>query len=168
MYFKGNSKINKIIQATKKERGGFEFDSSVLVNLFNKRIIKIYDAHIIENVGERISTESIKDNFEELICMNTDLTGYECSANEFRVIDAFEEINFSLSPMQQFILGKVIMENLITKKNFPIPSVVYFTFDEDKLSMRFHKYRPNEGFWVSSELENYEEPVGYFFIDTAL
>lgn len=168
MYFKGNSKINEIIQAAKKERGCFELDDSALVNLFNKRIIKIYDAHIIENVGERISTESIKDNFEELISMNTDLTGYECSANEFRVIDVFGENNFSLSPIQQFILGKVIMENLITKKNFPIPSVVYFTFDEDNLSMRFHKYRPNEGFWVASELENYEEPVGYFFIDTVL
>lgn len=154
------------MKSAEKITENFEIDFKAINTLFNKKIIKVYDAYIIEEVEEDISIESIKNNFDELIHMNTDLTGYECSVNDFRLVDAFDKENFNLSSTQQFVLGRIIMRNLISKKNFPTPSVVYFTFDEGILSMRFHKYRPTEGLWVSKELENYEEPVGYFFIDS--
>lgn len=165
MYFKGNSKINSILQSSKKVDASFKFSSDTLASLFNKKIIKIYDAHILENIGKKTPNNLIEKNFEKLISMNTDLKGYECSVNEFKLVDNFDSC---LSAPQQFVLGQIVMESLMTKKDFPIPSVVYFTYDEEDLIMRFHKYRACEGLWTSDDLEAYEEPVGYYFIDSNL
>lgn len=165
VYFKGNSKINRILQSSKKLHSNFELSAKALNFLFNKRIIKVCETYLLENSGEYISTEAIEKNFEQLLRMNTDRTGYECSVNECKLVDNFDSY---LSAPQQFVLGQIVMENLMTKKDFPIPCVVYFTYDAGELTMRFHKYRENEGLWVSEDLETYEEPVGYYFIDSSL
>lgn len=165
MYFKGNSKINRILQSSKKLHSNFELGAKALDFLFNKRIIKVCETYLLEKSGEHISTEAIEKNFEQLLRMNTDQTGYESSVNECKLVDNFD---FCLSASQQFVLGQIVMENLMTKKDFPIPCVVYFTYDAGELTMRFHKYRENEGLWVSEDLETYEEPVGYYFIDSSL
>lgn len=164
MYFKGNKKMNQIVQAAKKQRTDFEIRLNVIAGLFNTRIVKIHDAHILEHIENSVPDDFTKESFEKSILIHSDLTSYECSANEIKLMDNFENENFKLSSAEQFILGKLLMENLITKNNFPFPAVVYFTYDDEDLFMRFHKYRSEEGYWISTKLEEYEESLGYYFI----
>lgn len=164
MYFKGNNKMNQIVQASIKLRSDFEISSNVIACLFNIRIVKIYDAHILEQQEISVPDDFTQENFEKSVLIHGDLTGYECSANEIKLMDNFENEHFKLSSAEQFILGKLLMENLITKNNFPFPCVVYFAYDDEDLFMRFHKYRPEEGYWLSTNLEEYEKPLGYYFI----
>lgn len=166
MYFKGNRKINKIMESSRGIDTSFEIKSNNLDYLFNQKIVRVNDTYLIENAGDSISIESIKKNYDDLIRLNTDKTGFECSINEIKLLNNFENKKFNLSSEQQFVLGGIVMKNLITKKNFPVPCVVYFTYDDGQLSMRFHKFRSNDGLWISDNLEDYEEPVGYYFIDS--
>jgi len=140
----------------------FLVDFEGLQKLFNKKIVKIVDTFIIEEVHESIDVEVAEKNFDKLIRMNTDKTGYESSCNEFRIIDYFSE---TLSVEDQWEIGMIVMENFLQKEDFPFPCIFYYGYDESILTMRFHKYRASEGLWLLEDLEGYSNPVAYFHIE---
>lgn len=157
--FNGNDKIKEIIRNSENSEE-FKIDFKEIDYYFTNNIIKVKDAYIIEKFDEKTPISYIETNFDKIISFNGDVTGYECSINEITIFD----MN-TISKEQQYLLGIKIMENYMTKINFPTPAIFYFMYDGESLTIKFHKYRSNEGLLVSNDLNNYEEPTGYFSID---
>lgn len=133
-----------------------------LGNLMNKKIVKIVDTFILEDVHASIKVEAAEKNFDKLIKTYTDKTGYESACNEFRIVDYFPE---NLSVEEQWKIGLIVMENFLQKEDFPIPCIFYYGYDEGILTMRFHKYRYSEGLWLSEDLEGFNNPVAYYCVE---
>lgn len=162
MKLNSNERLKKIIKEAQyidKSMISMELENSE--RLFNKGIVPIFDTSILIDYDEQISIESAEKNFDRLIKLNGDKTGYECSNNEIRLIDYID--NSDLTVSEQWILGLTVMNNLIQKKNFPTEFIFYFSYDDNNLlTIRFHKFRKEEGLWFSGDIENYEFPIGYF------
>ncbi|MGX7419698.1 hypothetical protein ACWOFR_12955 [Carnobacterium gallinarum] len=162
MKLKSNELLKKIIEESSNDhKHNILLDLENGEKLFNKSIISIFDTYILKDSDEQISIEIAKNNFDRLIKMNGDKTGYESSNNEIRIIDYVEKTNMTAS--EQWLIGLVVMNNLINKINFPEKFIFYFSYDDELLTIRFHKFRKEEGLWFNGDIENCEFPIGYFY-----
>lgn len=150
-----NSKLLAIEEKAKSAvNNNIVFSLDNLDRLFNIQMQDIFDCILIIDDEE---IELTQEQFVEVIKMYGDKTGYEVSNNELRVIDYSDTI---LTEEEQYLLGKSLILDLSHKIR---PKMVYyFSFDNDALTIRFHKFREEEGLWINEEIEEYNEPLGYF------
>ncbi len=106
---------------------------------------------ILYNENESLSIKNI--NWKWVIQINGDYTGYEVNCNEIILPDEI----FSVKNLLQFLdeLKKHF------KNKYPNKNICFIFSYADKGFLRFHTYRAGEGLWLSSELDNYEDPVLY-------
>lgn len=97
--------------------------------------------------------EHKKINWDFVMKINKDLTGYEVSHNEILLEDNIffvDDIMIFLEELKHQLEHK-----------FPFKQFCFIISYSERGALRFHTYRPNEGLWVSSELEKYETPILY-------
>ena len=89
-----------------------------------------------------------------------DYTGYEASNNHFHVGDLFAEIDSTQSTIE---LGLKIIEvwEEVIKDKFPNNEIVFtLTSNDDGISVRFNKYRSDEGYWIEPDkINDYNEGI---------
>lgn len=97
--------------------------------------------------------EENKINWEYVLRINGDLTGYEVSQNEILISDTI----FNKNSMTLFLSElKFQFHNKFPNKKF-----CFIISYNDKGILRFHTYRISEGIWLSTDLEKYSEAVLY-------
>lgn len=92
-----------------------------------------------------------KINFDRIMMMYGDRTGYEVACNEIR----FEKEILSKSQILSFLV-ELDME-LATK--FARKVAIYIEEIDDVLELRFHSLRENEPLWLSDDLNSYDTPI---------
>jgi hypothetical protein len=153
-----NSKLSSI-----ERKASLVKDSTVTLSLdnvdrlFNMRIQDIFDCILLVEDEEIELTE---EQFIDVVKMYGDKTGYEASNNELRIIDYCES---ELTQEEQYLIGKSCISDLNNK--IPGKLVFYFSYDEEVLTIRFHKFREADGLWTNENVEGYKEPFGYFVAD---
>ena len=93
-------------------------------------------------------------NWDLVLKVNKDLTGYEVSCNELTLsIDSIP-----ISQILHFIcLFNFELSNKFRNRNFGIIAII----DSGMINLRFHTYRENEGLWLTDDFEKYMEPIIY-------
>lgn len=92
-------------------------------------------------------------NWDFVLKVNFDFTGYEVCQNEIKILDDI----FSQDAMHLFLINL----NKQLKTKFPNRKFCFILTYSDVGILRFHTYRSNEGMWISSNLESYQEPILY-------
>lgn len=111
----------------------------------------INDCIIYDEKGV-IKEENI--NFDRIIKIVGDWTGYEVGCNELR-------FNLRLIKTQYLLAFANYLHKILNKKYAPKAIVVYVTLYGDEVEVRFHTKRENEGFWLDSDLSKYDVPILY-------
>lgn len=96
-------------------------------------------------------------NWDFVLKVNYDLTGYEISQNEIEIMDDI----FSKDAIHLFLTK---LKKLF-KSKFPDKKFCFILSYTDVGILRFHTYREKEGMWISSNLESYKEPVLYELVN---
>lgn len=150
-----NKKILAIAEKSKSTtENSVTFSLKNLNNLFNIRIQNVFDCIILVDEEEVVLSS---EQFEKVIKRNQDKTGYEAANNELRIIDYSKSL---LTEEEQYLIGKILIENLDNRISGKV--VYYFGFNQGILTLRFHKFREEDGFWTNENVEEYNEPLGYF------
>lgn len=93
-----------------------------------------------------VSIEFIKKYF-------SDLTGYEVGNNEF-----FYPLD--LIPLENFFDFLFGLEKTIAASN-NMPFGIIVSIDKEKIFIRIHLYREQDGLWLADNLDAYDEPLLY-------
>lgn len=143
-------KMNLEMEKLLKKKGEMDEETIVIIceNIISKTKC-INDCVLYDETGK---LEQKKINWNFVLKMNKDWTGYEVSHNEVVLpIDLFNEslLRF-LEQMKLHLL-----------KKFPNRKICVILSNSDRPVLRFHTYRVQEGLWLSLELEKYKEPIMY-------
>lgn len=141
---KMNSKMEEILE--QKGKMNEETIESICENIISQ-VKCINDCVLYDENG---NLEQKKINWDFVLKVHKDLTGYEVSHNEVSIPD--ELFNESLLSF----LDKVKIR--LTDK-FPNRRFCIILSDSDRAVLRFHTYRLEEGLWLSNEIEKYKEPI---------
>jgi len=129
--------------------------------LFSPRFIRVHDCIIISDNDIVLSDEK----FDKVIHMFTDRTGYEASNTDTRINDYFENLEM---PFNEAVVIAVMAINIWSNELKFIEPTAKFCFvigcSDMYVTIRYHKFRKNEGLWLSENLEEYENPVGYIIL----
>lgn len=88
-------------------------------------------------------------DFDRIIKMNGDKTGYEISCNEIRI---------NKLSKNQIISFLIEFDRTITAK-FSRKVVIYIQDLEECMELRFHSFREDEKLWLSENLDGYDIPI---------
>lgn len=141
-----NEKMKKILKEKEKKISSLEIDAIVNEIVNKTKIIKdciIYDK-------DRMLEEN-KINFNRILEMVGDWTGYEVSCNEIRFsqeVVAISEI-FRLVDKLYCLLSQKYAKNI----------VIYLILHDDEIELRFHTYRKEERLWLDKDLNKYNIPI---------
>jgi hypothetical protein len=107
-----------------------------------------------------LSDDSIpnKINIEKVIQIYGNLTAYECSCNEIRINDYIQYTEGDGRCILKFAL--LLQKNWIAKIRKEYPSCKFcfvLSYDGEFATLRFHKIRENESFFLTDDLESYTE-----------
>lgn len=133
---------------------GNDFDNKIDINKLSERICAdtkyVNDCILYDENGSK-NIDNI--NWEWVIQINGDYTGYEVNCNEIilpdEIFSAKNLLKFSVELKKHF------------KSKYPNKNICFVFFYTDKGILRFHTYRAEEGLWLSSDLDNYKEPILY-------
>ena len=127
--------------------------------------MKNYDCIIIaDDNKDLLPKHEFLKNVEE---MYIDKTGYEASITDTLINYYIEEEDVKL---QDILPVAFTVIDVWSSQLKMIDSLSKFCFivtcesDYNHVTIRFHKLRDNEPMWIDSNLEQYEEPVGYVII----
>lgn len=174
----GNKKFLEIIENVNKYENELKcvpINIDIMRLWQNSKIISEFETAILEpNNWEKFNGTA--EEFKSSVYQSkdfTDLTGYECFYNSFYISDFLYDktLKSRLSKEIQLKLGKIIMENITQKNNFPKKAIFVFSFSENEekweLKMRFYTYREDEKPWLDIDnLEGYEDPIGYYTVES--
>lgn len=142
-----NDLMKAVLSADIDKSENFRQVDAVLREIESKtKLIK--DCIIYDKSGD---LDEEKINFSKIMQFVGDLTGYEVSCNELRFDKAY------ISPGQFELLADRLNEMLSEK--FNRKTVIYISLPEDKIELRFHTYRENEGLWLNENLNSYDVPI---------
>lgn len=93
-------------------------------------------------------------NWDYILQINGDLIGFEASQSEIIIPDEIfceNGINIFLTELEKLF-----------NKRFPNKRVCFILSHNGLGLLRFHTYRLDDGLWLDSDLENYQEAVLYY------
>ena len=108
----------------------------------------IHDCLVYDKENE---IDENKINFNKLLEMYGDKTGYEVSCNEIRIEKEL------ISKSHFFFLVNELDREL--EEKFSRKVVIYIQELEDSFDLRFHSLRENEKKWLSENLDEYDNPI---------
>lgn len=146
--FSSNEKMNVLLE---QEKSIDILSIKQLCYKISSKIKCINDCVLYDNNG---ILDNDKINWDYVLKLNYDLTGYEVSCNEIVIPDNI----FCKNGVNVFLdeLKKQLSEKLIDRK------ICFIMYYNGIGVLRFHTYRPDEGMWLDSVLENYQEAVLYY------
>ncbi|MBY8911647.1 hypothetical protein KY305_02585 [Bacillus sp. YC2] len=143
--------INDLSYAKKTELSSLE-------KVISPNIVKIDDCFILDLENELSNTQSI--NWDRILKMYGDKTGYEASCNELRVNDCLD--NENLSEDEVLIYAFHVMDGWEHQLNESFPEhkfILILTVDEGYATLRFYKFREEESSWLNEDIEKNGEAV---------
>lgn len=95
-----------------------------------------------------------KINFDRVLKIVGDWTGYEVSSNELRFSE--EEI-----PRNQILYFADCLNLELSKKYKERKFGIMISLYDGFIDLRFHTYREKEGLWLDNNLDKYDVPILY-------
>lgn len=125
-----------------------ELDEAIINRLDNI----IYNTRLINNcvIYDEDGLNDSDLNMDKILKFTKTFTAYEIGCNELVI----EKIN----PMPFTKIATYLLDSL-TSKFVGCEFVVYIIAKEEMVEIRFHRYRENEGFWLSGNIDEYDEPL---------
>ena len=149
-----NTKMKNIIYDRINSEDLRDHISEFCDNYLSKTKI-IRDCIIYDQEGN-LSEDKI--NFERILKLYGDWTGYEASCNEIRLTDYLDLNKENIGNIiDVFNHLKEGLLNMYPNRKF----CIIFSMDESDITVRFHTYREVEGLWISEDLESYDNPILY-------
>lgn len=141
------------------------FSQDSLDKLFNPPFYKLYDCIIFSNSSINYESE---EEFNDIINrMYGDKTGFE-SSNTETLINSFikdDELTVSdILPVALTVINNWINVLKRLEPNCKFCFILSCDCEMSYVTLRFHKVRNNEQFWISDDIENFQQPVGYVII----
>jgi len=154
-----NQKMKMLIKKAKESKKNeiLQLEMNDLAMFFSPNLKQVYDCIIISNKKE----EELELGFIDAIKMHTDRTGYEASNTETPISLCFEN---GISEETAIIIGLMVIDVWSIKiKQLDKDSKYCFILAscDGDVEVRFHKVRNNEKSWLTSDLESYNNPVGF-------
>ncbi|PRS08678.1 hypothetical protein C6W22_10860 [Bacillus atrophaeus] len=129
-------------------------DLSNLKDVISPNIVKVDDCFILDLEYEL--TESPTINWNRILKMYGDKTGYEASCNELRINDYLDYSDLSVEEILIYALQVMNgWENHLNEKFPEHKFVVVLSIDEGFATLRFYKYREEESSWLKEDIEEY-------------
>ena len=128
---------------------------SQLLKLLDPTFKNVHGCLIIDNNNENEPSEV---NFERILKIHSDKTGYEASCNEVRINDFIESEDIEIRDLLS--IGFTILDiwALKLKKSYPSSQFcLIISCHEKNVFIRFHQVRENEQSWLLDELEKYKD-----------
>jgi hypothetical protein len=154
-----NKKMLELIRSKQYDR--FIFNNNIK-KLFLPKFLKVHDCIIISDEALEPNIES----FKKIINKHTNKSGYEYSCNETLINFYTEEY----SEVKDLVfVGLMVIEIWSVQLKAIEPENTFcfiLSVDEEveSVTIFFHKYREEEGMWISDEIELFEQPTGYQLI----
>lgn len=144
-----NKKMKQILKEEKFPETSFEIDA--IVNRIVDKIKIINNCIIYDQDG---TLRESRVNFDRVLKMFGDWTGYEVSCNELRFSRKL------INPNVFFTLAEQLSEMLLQK--YAKKVVIYIIMHDNEVELRFHVYREKEGLWLDEDLDKYNIPILYY------
>ncbi|WOC56480.1 hypothetical protein [Bacillus halotolerans] len=129
-------------------------DLSNLKDIISPNIVKVDDCFILDLEDELTDNPTI--NWNRILKMYGDKTGYEASCNELRINDYLDYSDLSGEEILFYALQVVDGWEHHLKEKFPEHKfVVIISIDEGFATIRFYKYREKESSWLKADIEEY-------------
>ncbi|WP_458104638.1 hypothetical protein M1D69_02905 [Bacillus sp. PK3-037] len=129
-------------------------DLSNLKDIITPNIVKVDDCFILDLEDE--FTDSSTINWNRILKMYGDKTGYEASCNELRINDYLDYNDLSDEEILLYALQVMDGWEHHLKEKFPEHKfVVIISIDEGFATLRFYKYREEESSWLKPDIEEY-------------
>lgn len=138
-----------------------ESNASILLNkllkLLKPTLKNVHGCLVIDNNNE-IESENV--NFERILKIHGDKTGYEASVNEVRINDFIcgNNINFR----NVLMLGFDVLDSWsnLLKKEYPQKKFcLMISCQNEFVTLRFHQVREGESRWLLDDLEKYDSAI---------
>ncbi|MGG1221017.1 hypothetical protein ABE236_26675 [Priestia endophytica] len=130
-------------------------DISGIENIVTPNIVNINECYILDLENE-LSSKNI--NWNRLMKMHGDRTGYEASCNELRINDYVDD-NKTRDEILIYGLRSLHSWKDKLKRDYPNQKfVLILSVNEKFVTLRFHAKREGEN-WLSSDLERYQESI---------
>ena len=138
-----------------------KFNFSELYDLFFPKFKKVKDCIIIAEE----STDELEKFFDSAMEMYFDKIDYESSNTDTR-IDCYFEGKVSMRARTQIALIALEIWALRLKQMEPDSKFCLIMYgNEDRVEIRFHKFREDEGMLLADDLEGYQgDAVGYVIV----
>ena len=121
---------------------------TIIREVVNKtKIIK--DCIIFDENGK---LEESKINFDRILKIVGDWTGYEISCNELRYFK-------SELPPDQFLCFADGLNSALSQKYNGRKFGIVITLDSEIIDLRLHTYREKEGLWLDTTLDKYDNTI---------
>ena len=159
-----NKKMGRLLKSLHDHNSehGITFFIDNLEKLFNPNFAKRHDCLIISDIQTPLS----KHEFNKVIKIYGDKTGYEASNTEIRINDFIK--NDDSVHINEVLRVALIVINVWSDKIKLLCPEDHFCYiiaiTKNYVTIRFHKLRTNEIMWLNDDLEGYEEAIGYFTI----
>ncbi|WP_121643444.1 hypothetical protein [Bacillus vallismortis] len=120
----------------------------------NPNITKVEDCFILDLEYELTDNPTI--NWNSILKMYRDKTGYEASCNELRINDYLDQRDLSDEEVLLYSLHVIHGWEHHLNEKFPEHKfVVILSIDEGFATLRFYKYREEESSWLKANIEEY-------------
>ncbi|WP_148347167.1 hypothetical protein [Clostridium butyricum] len=142
-----NENMKKLIESSKN----INYNIEKLNDKVNKFIIgtKLIKNCVILDFNNELNESNI--NVERILRINNDWTGYESNCNEV-------EIDYSDVPLNYIEkFANTLCYEL--KKKYEGRKFCIIIIADEKINVRFHTYRKEEGMWLSEDINQYDEPI---------
>lgn len=155
-----NSKMQNLLEHiyTSSNIEKLELDIKQLSPLFFPPFKKVKDCVIITEKD----VVQLENNFNNILQVYMDKTGYEASNTETRINDYFEN-EISMEAATQMALFVIEIWSLQLKILDPGSTFCFIiSSDSQRVELRFHKVRTDEFGWLDNDIESYkDEAMGY-------
>lgn len=150
---KTNKKMRNLIDKANETKEYIRISTDNISKVLNPNFVEVHNCIIID-INDEIKAENI--DFERILLMFQDRTGYEASCNEIRIndyIDCTDEMGVLKTAE---VVMKVWEKNLVAE--YPqYRFCIILSFSEGYATLRFHMIRENEKSWLKSDLETYKD-----------
>lgn len=160
---KYNKNFNKYLKRIYTDMKDIKLDKKVEISIGSLRDLlfpnfkKVFDCIVIS--GDSIS--NLKRDFDATINYLGDINYYEIYDTEVLINSYLENENYTKEELL-YITIMVIKAwkyklNMITDKKIRF----IISFDENRVTLRFHQIRDDGYEWLESDLDSYDGPIGY-------
>lgn len=142
-----------LLNKAKGTKEYIQMSTDNMSKILTPNFIEVYNCIIIDTNNE-IKAENI--DFERILLMFHDRTGYEASCNEVRLNDYID----CSDEMGVLKTAEIIMKVWEKKLVMEYPQYrfcIILSFSEGYAKLRFHMIRENEKSWLKSDLETYKD-----------